>query len=251
MSDELDLIKKRFKELYSKADRGAYFTFTDFLGLAEQSVLSSVSRQLHTKLMTYGGTDGAERIVARFGDPEIIGYDGGYPIKIIRITPKDSRFAEKLTHRDYLGALVNLGIERDVMGDIVLCENEVYLFALEDIADYIVRSLDKVRNTNVRPEIVDTTPDGPLYKTEAQRITVESIRIDAILARICKLSREGAQALVKRKLVYVDGRLIDSVSYRPKDGEVISVRGFGRMIYQGSLGQTKRGRIALSVEIYK
>ena len=199
MQDDFEILAKRFIELSTKAERGCYFTFTDFLGLSEQTVLNSVKRQLRSPYTTYGGTEGAERIVVRFGDAKEIGYEAPYPIKALLISPKDARFGERLGHRDYLGALLNLGIERDVLGDIVVREGGTYLFVLEDIADYIMRSLDKVRNTSVKVTEATDLPEGSLYTTESVRITLESERIDAVLARVCKLSRQDAQLLVKKR----------------------------------------------------
>ena len=69
MSDEVELLKKRFRELYEKADRGGYFTFTDFLGLSEQSALGEVSSKFRGASVTrFGGAVGAERIMVRFGE---------------------------------------------------------------------------------------------------------------------------------------------------------------------------------------
>ena len=86
MSDELELLKKRFRELYEKADRGGYFTFTDFLGLSEQSAFGEVSSKFrHSSVVKFGGATGAERVMIRFGDADEIGYDIPFPIKCVRI----------------------------------------------------------------------------------------------------------------------------------------------------------------------
>ena len=250
MNTDIDILKKHLLELSRRASGGAYFTFTDFLGLAEQSALSEISRELSAKHESFGGALGAERVIVRFGDEEEIGYSQDYPISCIKIEPVAPKFADKLTHRDFLGALLNLGIERSVLGDIIVSDTTAYVFALDSICEYIVSSLSRVKDTDVKLSIADSIPEGELYKTEPRRITAEGERLDAVIAKVYFMSRGDAQALFKKRLVYVDGRLCESPSYRPKPDEKISVRGVGRMIYRGMSGTTKKGKLAISVDVY-
>ena len=251
MSDETELLKKRFAELAAKSYNAGIFTFTDFLGLAEQAVFETVKRQLGgVKYTAFGGADGAERIMLRFGDAGDLGYEVPFPITAIAISPKDKRFAEKLTHRDFLGALLNLGIERSCLGDIVIIDNEGYLFCKEGIAEYICSELFRVRRTEVTVRIVDELPEGELYKTEQVTVQVASERLDAVIARVFSLSREDAQNLFAKRLVFASGKEIQSTSYSPKEGEKISVRGHGRFIYCGAVSLSKKGKINVLIEKY-
>ena len=81
----------------------------------------------------FGGAAGAERVMIRFGDEESLGYEQPFPIAIIKAEPVSPKFAEKLTHRDFLGAILNLGIERSTVGDIIVRESTAYFFVKEDI----------------------------------------------------------------------------------------------------------------------
>ncbi len=249
MDAQLELLAKRLIELSRKADNGGYYTFTDFLGLGEQSVLESVKRQIGTHYSVWGGAEGAERIMVRFGNPDELGYEQPFPILCIKLEPVSQRFADKLTHRDFLGALLNLGIERSRLGDIAILDNVGYVFAEEGIADYIISTLSRVKHTDIKACLTDA-PSGELYRTERRRITLESERIDAVIAKVYNLSRADAQALIKRSLVYVGGMLCESVSYTPKPDNVISVRGKGRMIYRGYDMTTRKGKLAVLVDVY-
>ena len=100
----------------------------------------------------------------RFGSPEELGYEEDFPIVTLKIAPKSEKFADKLTHRDFLGALMSLGIEREVLGDIVIRDNVGYLFAKEDIAEYIKDSLTEIKHTAVRINTADSLPEGELYR---------------------------------------------------------------------------------------
>ena len=251
MSDERERIRKRFIELANKSYGAGIYTFTDFLGLSEQTDFDAVKKDVRGVSYTaFGGADGAERVMIRFGSEEELGYELPFPISTLKISAKDKRFAEKLTHRDYLGAILNLGIERDCLGDIVVRDGFCYLFAKDGIAEYIKNELFRVRHTEVTVEISDTAPDGELYKTERKRVQVSGERLDAVIARVFSLSREDAQSLFTKRLVFAAGREIDSTSYKPKQSEVISVRGYGRFIYLGYESLSKKGKLNVDVEVY-
>lgn len=251
MTADTELIKKRLVELGRKSYNSGIFTFTDFLGLAEQSAFSEVKRELGgIPYEVFGGAEGAERVIIRFGSEEELGYSMPYPISIIKVEPQSQKYADRLTHRDFLGSLLNLGIERHTLGDIVIIDNVGYIFALESIAPYIADSLIKVRRTDVSVSIITELPEGELYRTERKTVQISSERLDAVIARVYSLSREDAQALFKKRLVFADGREIDSTSYAPKENEKISVRGHGRFIYIGRQSLSKKGKLNVAVEMY-
>ena len=251
MNEDYELLKKRFSELARKSDTQSYFTFTNFLGLAEQSAFFELKPKLSgISYSAFGGADSAERVVIRFGNADEIGYEAPFPIVTVKAEPVSQKFADKLTHRDFLGALLNLGIDRSTLGDIVIIDNVGYIFALEDIAPYIVSSLTRVKHTDMKLSITDTLPDGDMYRTEQKKIQANGERLDAVIAKVFSLSREDAQSLFKKRLVFASGRLIESTSYIPKENEVISVRGHGRMIYRGYESLSKKGKLNIVVDVY-
>lgn len=251
MSDEYELLKRRMVELARRSYNSGIFTFTDFLGLAEQSAFSEVSREISgIPYSAFGGAEGAERVMIRFGSLEELGYSQPYPISTLKIEPLSQKYAERLTHRDFLGAIMNLGIERDTLGDIVIIDNVGYLFAKEDIAAYLAESLTKVRRTDVKTSVTSDLPEGELYRTERRSVQANGERLDALVAKVFSLSREDAQSLFKKRLVFANGRQIDSTSYIPKPNEKISVRGHGRFIYLGPQSLTRKGKFNIAIEVY-
>lgn len=251
MTNEQELLKKRFIELATKSERGGYYAYTDFLGLSEQSVFNEAKRSFgKVRYTLFGGAAGCERMVVRFGDPEELGYEEDFPISIIKAEPKSAKFADKLTHRDFLGALLNLGIERKTLGDIVILDNVGYIFAEEEIAGYIVSSLEKIKHTDVRTMITDTLPEGELFRTERLKVQVAGERLDAVISKVYSLSREESLSLFRKRLVFVSGRLQENNSYTPKDGDVISVRGHGRFIYRGFSSLSRKGKLNVDIDIY-
>ena len=250
MKEDNELLRRRFIELARRSDAQATYTFTDFLGLAEQSVLKTMGRELRgVKIELFGGTLGCERLVARFGSEEELGYTEEYPIACIKAVPKNKKYAEALTHRDYLGAILNLGIERETLGDIAITEDATYIFALSGIADFIISNLARVRHTDLILSLSEP-PSEALFRTEERKVQVSSERLDAVIARIYSLSREDAQGLFVKRLVFADGREIQSSSYSPKEGEIISVRGHGRFAYIGQVGTTRKGKLNVAVMVY-
>ncbi len=251
MTSDTELIKRRFLELAKKSYNSGIFVFTEFLGLAEQSAFSEIKREISGIPYTaFGGAEGAERVIIRFGSSDELGYEVPFPISIVRAEPLSQKYADRLTHRDFLGAIMNLGIERDTLGDIVIIDNVGYIFASEDMAGYIAENLTKVKRTDLRAEVIDTLPEGELYRTERKQVQASGERLDGIVAKVFSLSREDAQSLFKKRLVFADGRCIDSTSYIPKEGEKISVRGHGRFIYIGQQSLTRKGKMNIAVEVY-
>ena len=250
--NDTELQKKRFIELANKSYNSGIFLFTDFLGLAEQAIFNEAKSSIRGISYTaFGGVEGAERVMIRFGDEEELGYSAAFPIVCIKAEPVSQKFADKLTHRDFLGAILNLGIERSTLGDIAISDNVGYIFAKEEIAPYIISELKRAKHTDLKLSLIEgELPGGELYKTERRKIQANGERIDAVVAKVFGISREESLSLFTKHLVFVDGRALENNSYIPKSGELISVRGFGRMIYRGYETTSKKGKLNIEVDLY-
>lgn len=242
----MDILEKRFTELARRADIRYCNTFSDFLNMEEQSTLKALS--LAAPHCLFGGYDGAERCVAAFGtDCE----DAEFPIAIIKAAPAAPKFADKLSHRDFLGSLIGLGIKREVLGDIVIAENTGYIFCLSGIADYIVNTLDKVKHTSIKCTLVTELPETAQSHPEEEEINAASERLDVLTAAVYRLSRSEVKELFTNGRMYINSRMCENFSYIPKSGDIISVRGKGRFIYGGVLGSTRKGRLVCRVQVYR
>lgn len=241
--------QKRFEDLARRSYERGYTVYSDFLGLSELTDLQSGHYLVPVSL--WGGWDGAERAVACFGDREYFTDCSDYPVKCIRISPVNERFADALTHRDFLGSLTALGIRREVLGDIIISGNCGYLFCLDTIYPYIAENLTKVRRTTVECREVSEIPDCDIPAPEEAEFIVSSCRLDAVISAVFSLSRRASQELFERKRVFVNGAEKQSASFQPSAGDIVSVRGFGRFIFGGALRQTKKGRTVISIKIYK
>ncbi|MBQ9070968.1 MAG: hypothetical protein IJY23_06465 [Clostridia bacterium] len=250
MTPEEELLKKRLLELSRKSE-GGYYLFSDFLGLSEQSVFAEIKNAIPKGGFTlFGGADGCERIMVRFGNPEELGYVEDFPIRIVKIEPKSKKFAEILTHRDFLGSILNLGIERKTLGDIVIIDNVGYIFAKDEVASYIADSIETVRRTDVKAQIITELPEGELFKLSRIKIQLSGERLDAVISKVYSISRDDSLSLFKKRLVFVSGRLLENNSYTPKTDDVISVRGYGRFIYRGVSSLSKKGKLNADIDVY-
>lgn len=251
MSNDELLLKKRLTELAEKAYGQGTYTFSNFLGLAEQDVLSRLEREIrHVPKTLFGGAEGCQRVMARFGDEELCGYDLPFPIVCLRAAPTAPKYADKLTHRDFLGALMNLGITREQLGDIVLRDNVAYIFATERIAPFIADSLTKAKHTQLTVTVVDELPDGALFTPETQQYIVSSERIDGVAAHVYKYSRSQISDLFRAGKIFLNGRCCENTSTVLKEGDTVSVRGEGRFIYRGVVRSTKSGNLSVEVDVY-
>lgn len=248
--DKDDFLLKRIRELANLSYKRGIVTFTDFLNLNEQTILASVkTSQMGVQVKLFGGYEYPERQVAAFY-PDDTGYDWEFPITCLKITPKALRFSEELGHRDYLGALLNLGVDRCVLGDILIKEKEAWLFCLPKIADFITENLTRVRHTMVLVTPVASIDAIPEPEFAMISGTCASVRLDSLISLAFQTSRSSMVSFIENGLVFVNGKMITSNGYEPKEGDIISVRGKGRFLYDGVSHQTKKGRSSVHIRKY-
>lgn len=250
MNKEELLLQKRLVELSRIAYTREIVTFSEFLNLNELNILHTTPKNmLLSQYKTYGGYGLSERQMAAFL-PDALYYDYQYPIQIIEISPVNRKFAEELSHRDYLGAVMNLGIERCKLGDILIEDGKAILFAKEELAGYIMEHLTRIRHTTVRTSILPAFEDSYEPRYEELKGTVASVRLDTVLSLAYPLSRSKVTSLIEGARVFVNGKLVTSNGYRLKEGDILSVRKMGRIGYNGILSETKKGRYMVSIRKY-
>ena len=231
--------------------------YSDFLNLNELNILHTTPKDsFPVPYRTFGGYDPSERQMAAFLPDAFYMYmdedsiHSTYPIRILKISPLQPKFAEELSHRDYLGALLNLGVDRSVVGDILVQENTAWFFCINKMTDFFLENLCRVRHTNILITKVNDPDEFPQPKLESMSGTCASVRLDALIALAFKTSRSSMVSFIENGHVFVNGKLITSNGYEPKEGDIISVRGKGRFIYDGVSHQTKKGRCSVHISRY-
>lgn len=248
--NEQELCKKRLIDLSKQANRKGIVLFSDFLNLNEQNIYHQSEKLFETKTESFGGVPYAERQIIAF-IPDALYYEWNYPITALKVTPAYPKFAEKLGHRDVLGAIMKLGIDRSKIGDILIGEHEYYILCEESIAGYFKETLDKIRHTLVKLENVPAEELSVRQELEEKEGIVTSNRIDSILACVHKLSRSQASELIRSDKVYINGKLTQNPTYTCREKDIVSVRGYGRFIYLSNYGETSKGRLKIRYQLYK
>ena len=238
--------EKRLRELALRASHACAPTYTRFLEPPMEIACRAAANFAGCEVAFEGGYEGAERRMAGF-------YAGGaealsFPIRRLRVD-WNARYGS-IGHRDILGALMGLGIERETLGDIAMLREGALLFVHEDIADYVAANLEscgraKVRVSPCGEEVAPPEPEGTLlYRT------VPSQRLDAVLAAAYDLSRQKAQEMIRAELVKVDHAVETRADARLEAGSLVSARGLGRFRVQEVAGLTRKGRVGLRLFVY-
>ena len=241
------MFEKRLNELAVRASRRADASFTHFMDLNQIQTAMAVANANRISLALEGGYPDAERRMGAFYDgepPE----EWMWPIQPVEISWR-AQFGTP-EHRDFLGALMALGFERERMGDIVLCGEKAYVFAEPEMAEYIVQSLESAGRVTVKCRLAEGVPDIPPPAGRTFRDTVPSLRLDALIAAGFSLSRSEASERISRGKAFVN----QALSLRPdaavEEGDLVSLRGEGRIRLESVDGETRKGRIAVKIFRY-
>lgn len=246
---EVQLLMNRLHDLADLALQRNVTVHSHFLNLYEQTTFMSISHAFkEVRYDLFGGYPDAERklvcFVSRYED---MSYDC---LCYICVKPCNLKFAEDLSHRDYLGALMHLGIERHMIGDILVDGNQGHIIALKQVEAVICEELTKVRNTKVRAVLERVEDIHLIRRSEWKFVNMASRRLDVAIAAVYHLSRNLAANYILGEKVFVNARMTSNHSYLLKDEDLISVRGLGRFRMLGNERTTRKGRLSLQVEVF-
>lgn len=251
---EEQILQRRFSDLAYKAESRYIELYTDFLNLHEQDLLLRMKNELpRIKYFSSGGFDSAERKILCFCGNQMINDESDleFPISCLHIRPVNQKFSDQLSHRDILGAVLNLGIDRSKVGDIIIADNEFYLFCNSAIYSFIIDELVRIKHTVVKSSLIDNQDFE--YKPNLREITgtVTSVRLDSILSIAFKGSRSSLSGLIAGGKVFVNSKNVLSNSHVLKENDIVSVRGYGKFIFGGTTNQTKKGRFSVKILLYQ
>ena len=240
--------KNRIKELIERSYQRGIFTYSDFL--SPTSVAEIIEYFRGEEITAFGGVDYAERKILRFGNSENFYSEKEFPITLIEIVLTGGKFATAITHRDVLGAILNLGIERQKLGDIFVNGNFAYVVAHSLVVPLILSELKKVGRNSVTVKVVDFFPEDVAPSKTEREFTVSSNRIDGIICKVFNLSRESGVNLCKSGLVSVNGKIIEQAGRSLNISETVAVKGYGKFTFLGESGISKKGKLYVTVEVF-
>lgn len=247
-SEEERMLLVRTLDRLERAMEREIPTATAFLTVREQALL----RTLLPGCAFWGGTEGAERAVA-YWLPEYLAREDFFAYPDGAIACLRGRFYEEnaLSHRDVLGALMGAGIRRDAVGDIYLHETSFECFILSDLTRYLLDNLTGAGRQKLRLEAVDPASVArPPQALKEQRLSVASPRLDAVLGAAFHLSRGDAASAIRTGAAAVNGLTCLKPDRAVAENDELSLRGRGKLRVLSFGGETRRGRLAMTVGLY-
>lgn len=196
------------------------------------------------KVETFGVFNDSERRMISFNNL----YNIEFPIKVLKIDAS-SKFNE-VTHRNYLGSLLSLGIERDKIGDLIVDDNICYVAVCADISDYIIMSLERISKNPCKIKEITTGIEDINHQFKNEFILIQSMRLDSVVAKLTKKSRGIAQEIIEEGLVLVNYTVTRSKSFEISKGDRVTIRRYGKFIIGECSGQSKSGKYKIEIKKY-
>lgn len=247
-SDEI--FKGRIRDLAYTAAYDGRPCFTDFLTPAQLSYVRSCQKDLPCSVSFFGGYETAERVMSGFGSADEPVCEEDFPISVIHICPLNLRFSDKLTHRDFLGAVLNLKIDRRLTGDILTDGAQAWIFAEDHIVNFIEENLTRVKHTSVSAKRAEKIPEGIISAPEEFFLITSSLRLDSVISKVFNLSRKETDKLFASEKIFINSIVQTKPSRILKEGDIVSARGFGRFRFIECTGETRKGNIKILIEKY-
>ena len=258
MNEKEILISKALDKKRQSADN-SMMTHINFLSLDEISIVKTTDREYneYTDVFYYGGYADSERQMAVFV-PKFFGIsdigvfmrdnEEDNPICLVRL--KKDKFTN-LSHRDYLGAIMGLGLKREMVGDIKVTDEGADVFCLKSAAEFICDNLKKSGRGSVAGEILPVAEfNSADDKFELCFATVASLRLDGVISAFFNLSRSAAAETVNKGLVYVNSSQCLKCDYSLKEGDKIVLRGKGKTVLSEVKGASKKGKLKIEYKRY-
>ena len=225
------------------------YKLSGFLTPFEQGMAETIAKTLGgLKVEFNGGFDGAERKRAAFCHEDFAGTPA-FEIAVIK-SEWNGEFA-RLSHRDVLGSILSLGVEREVIGDIIATKEFAKILVDKKLADYFVTNLKQIGGANVETNLDELSEIAPKEERIKEiKATVASLRADSIVAAGFGMSRSKAATEIAADKVKLNWQTVKNAAQSIKEGDVLSMHGRGRLEVAEIRGQTKKGRISVVLKRY-
>lgn len=243
--DDEKLILRRAEDLAALAEKYNTARFSDFFDENEQAVISAGF--FHKGSVWFGGNaQCARRMLGIFPSWWCDAYDEEFPISVLYVKNKGRR---ELSHRDYLGALMSLGLERKKVGDICVLPDGAYVFMTSAAALHAEASIEKIADCRVECSVIPFSQvQIPEAKFELADIVAASLRLDAVVSAVCTMSRRTAGEYIASGRVSVNHRPVQKCDYTLKEEDMLSLRGYGRVQIINTGGKTRSDRLHITIK---
>lgn len=221
--------------------------YTDFLDPRRMALASAALRNQSCSLTPYGGYEGAERVVLGISSADLLPRRTDYPVDALTILfAKD----HPVSHRDILGSLMSLRIKREAVGDILVGDCLAVVFLLRSVAAVVQSELTKIGGAGVRCAVGQPQELPAARRTEQGSGIVSSMRLDCVVAMLTSESRTDAAKRITSGLVQKNAQVVCALDAAVCDGDVLSVRGYGKFAIGPVGSKTGKGRLHLAFQKY-
>lgn len=223
---------------------------TAFLDPYQQKIFNNVLYRFpELKSTLWGGYDDSERKIGMIY-PHYYTMDGiSFPISAVKISGNFNFY--RPGHRDVLGALLSLGIKREMLGDILTWENCFFCYMMEEVKDFVELRLTKIGKTSVSVQEIELNQVRvPAKQYKEIFSTVASLRLDSVASSAFGLSRSKTLPYIKGEKVKVNWEVITDPSFEVNPGDILSVTGKGRAKFIKTQGKSRKGRIKIIIHRY-
>lgn len=217
---------------------------TCFLTPLELSITLDILNKNFIKYKVFGGYNNATRNKVCF---YVFESEYNFNIDIIKIT-YNKKFSRELSHSDFLGSILGLGISRDLVGDIII-NNSTYIFLDNSISDYILANYEYVGKTKVKVE-KNNEFQLPIETKEIANFSFSSLRIDTVISSVFNISRNTSKELIEKDRVFRNYMVVNNCNKTIEEGDIISVRSYGKFQFIEETGTTKKGKVRGDIFIY-
>lgn len=244
--DESQQLRLRLRQEASRADKLYRSVPGRFVAGEERAMAVHEARECGVQAAFDGGWEDAERVQVCFHPMDEEPMFTGVWVEITW----NARFA-RVEHRDLLGSLMGLGMDRSYMGDLIAQEDRAWLYVLPELAARLPMEWTQAGRASIRVSVLDGTPAIRRPEGQQLRDTVPSTRLDAVLASGMKLSRSRAAEIIREGAVSVDHQPEERTDRQLAEGQLISIRGFGRVRVLEVGEPTRKDRLPVTLEIFK
>ncbi len=249
MENSEKLLISKCEDLFKLCDKYATPRFSDFLDGGEQAVIQDkMILPCGYNVAFFGGFSDAEKKVMGVFPEWEEAQESEFPITCLKI---EGGYSRKLNHRDYLGTIMSLGITSGKLGDIVVSDGFAYVLISNDIAEYVADNLHKIGNQGVKVSVID---DLSVIKIERQYKVIGTVcaapRLDAVVGAAANISRSQASSLITAGKVKLNHREAIKTAESVKEGDLLSIRGYGRFLVHSFDGETRKMRMHITLKQY-
>jgi RNA-binding protein YlmH len=252
--DADELIRAKAEDRIAQCRGGWYVTSTGLLDSHEQAIVQAVTRRgsAGVRTLMYGGYEGAERrmLVCVPADLPMTDEEAvSGLLEVLRV--EKPAISRELSHRDYLGSMLGLGIDRSVTGDILVRDDGADIIIMPEIADFLTREYSQAGRTVIKTAIFPIEElIIPEVRTEVIKDTVPSLRLDCVASSAFRISRAKAAEAIRAGIVSVDHIECLKTDAKVEEGAILVLKGKGKAVLREVGGESKKSRVWIKIERY-